>query len=604
MSESSPLRQGWGGLTLYLDPPTPRADLRQIMLRMAVPSFAYYLMLAMAAVIATLGLIADSAAVIIGAMIIAPLMGPIMGLAFGTVTGERDVILLSALTVLTGVVTVIAIAYGLSHVLGLALVGSEILARSEPTLIDLGVALAAGLAAAFAYTRASILNAVAGVAIAVALVPPLAVTGIGLELGSKADAAALLTVDQFGNDLIATNLPRGAFLLFATNLIGIVLIAVAVFASQRYGRWALTGIGMVAATVLCAIVIPDLRQSFNRLYIKSHIVVATEELAVSRPDLVTRRGKIEKFVTDFDGDTIVLRFDLIMPLDQRDDTPRRVQELHRYFADRLARPVRLEFDVLYADIVDYAAGEGVTTTPLTVPGTRPARLARASRVERRQGTAGPALPRGLAGSDQRALKRAPGRHHARLCCCAVSAGAIARRAQAQQGGLDIGIGARIGALDTCGPKIERRAQRALIAAGQNMVQFTPGIGFGSEERAVPGLHAPAQDRDETACENRGHHRERDERCSGDSQQTPNARRGARGRRSVDRDRHQFELRGLHPLVVDVIPVDRQCGQRAAAASFGDIGGALAARTAELAAIVMLSHDRLVRIGGKPADLDL
>ncbi len=157
-------------------------------------------MLALAACIATLGLIADSAPAIIGAMIIASLMAPIMSLAFGIVLFERPLIVRSILTVIAGVILVVGFAYVSILIIGLRITGPEILNRTAPTLLDLGIAVAAGAAAAFAYTRRSIINSIAGVAIAGALVPPLAVTGIGLALFVL---ASVFLFEPLGNSFVA-----------------------------------------------------------------------------------------------------------------------------------------------------------------------------------------------------------------------------------------------------------------------------------------------------------------------------------------------------------------------------------------------------------------
>ena len=119
-------------------------------------------------------------------------------------------------------------SYGVSYVTAIPIVSSEILARTEPHLLDLGVAIAAGWAGAFSLTRASIANSIAGVAIAVALVPPLCVIGIGLEMGPSVVSDLTLSI---GRD----NLPFGAMLLFLANLAGITFSACLVFLLQSYG---------------------------------------------------------------------------------------------------------------------------------------------------------------------------------------------------------------------------------------------------------------------------------------------------------------------------------------------------------------------------------
>ena len=234
------MTEGWA---TYADDKVPAPDLASQMKQASIPSFSFFFMMAIATAIATLGLIANSAPAIIGAMIVAPLMNPIMSLSYGLVTFrwlvtfDKRLVIWSILTIIAGVILVVSLAYLTTLLFGLRITGSEILSRTSPTVIDLAVAMAAGGAAAFAQTRRSILSSIAGVAIAVALVPPLAVSGIGLALGRKATAEVGLSLSEFGLFSGGTDIAFGAFLLFLTNLVGIVIVAILVFVLQRYGEW-------------------------------------------------------------------------------------------------------------------------------------------------------------------------------------------------------------------------------------------------------------------------------------------------------------------------------------------------------------------------------
>ena len=149
------------------------------------PSLGFFILLISSAVIATLGLISNSTAVVIGAMIVAPLMDPILSLAFGLAVSDGRLIRRSAVTVGFGVLAVVGTASLISWGLGVSYVQSQITGRTSPNLIDLGIAIAAAVAGSFSMTRKQLSNSIAGVAIAVALVPPLCVSGIGLTLGSE-----------------------------------------------------------------------------------------------------------------------------------------------------------------------------------------------------------------------------------------------------------------------------------------------------------------------------------------------------------------------------------------------------------------------------------
>ena len=197
------------------------------------PSLGFFILLISSAVIDTLGLISNSTAVVIGAMIVAPLMDPILSLAFGLAVSDGTLIRRSAVRISFGVMAVIGTASLISWGLGISHVQSEITGRTSPNLIDLGIAIAAAVAGSFSMTRKQLSNSIAGVAIAVALVPPLCVSGIGFTLGSE-------MVAVFGRGTVAglTNqIAEGSFLLFVTNLIGITVTSLVVFLLQPYGSF-------------------------------------------------------------------------------------------------------------------------------------------------------------------------------------------------------------------------------------------------------------------------------------------------------------------------------------------------------------------------------
>ncbi|MBL49128.1 MAG: hypothetical protein CMP28_09250 [Roseibacillus sp.] len=183
-------------------------------------TFDFALLMALATLIAALGLLANSVAVVIGAMLVAPLMTPLIGGGLAMVQGNWPLWLRSSRAVLLGffLALVIGLAVGLlARLLGFGLT-SELAARGEPTLLDLGVAFASGIAASYCLARPHLTGALAGVAIAAALVPPIATVGLCLALGETVTA-------------------QGAALLFGTNVVAIVLgAAVHFFAAGIRGR--------------------------------------------------------------------------------------------------------------------------------------------------------------------------------------------------------------------------------------------------------------------------------------------------------------------------------------------------------------------------------
>ncbi|WP_115019780.1 TIGR00341 family protein [Synechococcus sp. UW140] len=220
-----------GEWQLNLENRVPREELYQARIASSKPSLGFFVLLICSAVIATLGLIANSTAVVIGAMIVAPLMEPILSLAFGLTVSNNMLAKRSAITVLIGVITVVFTSWLLSSLFGASEINREITSRTAPNLIDLVIAVAAAVAGAFTITRDRLSNSIAGVAIAVALVPPLCVCGIGLSLGAE-------VVAVFGRGTVtglSNQVSEGSFLLFLANLIGITVASIVVFMVQRYG---------------------------------------------------------------------------------------------------------------------------------------------------------------------------------------------------------------------------------------------------------------------------------------------------------------------------------------------------------------------------------
>jgi uncharacterized hydrophobic protein (TIGR00271 family) len=180
----------------------------------------FFALLILAAGISTYGLLSNSVATIIGAMIVAPLMLPIMGLAFSISVGDGYALKNSLLISLGGIAVAIFVGYILVlpiNSLIMPLNIDQIMIRTSPALLDLLAALVTGLAGAFAMSRDDVSDTLPGVAIAISLVPPLANTGI------------LLATSNF-------NLAMGSFLLFITNFFAILLTGALLFAVMGFPR--------------------------------------------------------------------------------------------------------------------------------------------------------------------------------------------------------------------------------------------------------------------------------------------------------------------------------------------------------------------------------
>ena len=175
----------------------------------------YVVLMVLSTMLATVGLYLDSASVIIGAMLLAPLMAPIISLSMSMLRYEQKLLKQSLIKVAVGIAVALAVAFVFTLVSPYQPLTGEMAGRLSPSILDLIVAIVAGIAGAYTKSFREILQSLAGVAIAVALVPPLAVAGIGL---------GRFDIDFFAN----------AFLLFATNLIGIVLAAIIAFRILGY----------------------------------------------------------------------------------------------------------------------------------------------------------------------------------------------------------------------------------------------------------------------------------------------------------------------------------------------------------------------------------
>ena len=187
-----------------------RVEAYRMVRRGGRPSRDFFTMIVLSASIAALGLILDSAAVIIGAMLVAPLMSAIIGMGMAIIHGDLKFLSLTSKATLLGAGSAIltGFVFGLINFHGETT--HQILQRTNPSILDLVIALISGVAAAYALCRKNVSNSLPGVAIAVALVPPLATVGVCLSIGFW-------------------GLAWGAFKLFLSNMVAIVFASALVF---------------------------------------------------------------------------------------------------------------------------------------------------------------------------------------------------------------------------------------------------------------------------------------------------------------------------------------------------------------------------------------
>lgn len=175
----------------------------------------YLVLMVLSTMLAAIGLYLNSASVIIGAMLLAPLMTPIVSLSMGILRGNIELFKDSIGKIVLGILIALLSSALITFLFPHKPITDEMLARMNPTLLDLGVAIISGIAAAYSKSFKEIIQSLAGVAIAVALVPPLTVAGIGI---GRWDFYIFYQ----------------AFLLFSTNLVGIIIAATYTFRILGY----------------------------------------------------------------------------------------------------------------------------------------------------------------------------------------------------------------------------------------------------------------------------------------------------------------------------------------------------------------------------------
>ncbi len=336
------------------------------------PDFSYYLLVVLSSIIATMGLLVNSPAIIIGAMLVAPLMSPIIGIGLASITGNERLLRDSLVGLFLGAVLAVAISI-LITLSNLQLpftileeIPSEVLSRTRPGPIDLVVALAGGSAAAFALAMPNISAALPGVVIATALMPP--VCSIGIALAMRRPEVA-----------------GGALLLFITNAITIAFAATAVFfllgfaprviAKTKQAPRSLFISGFLTVALLGSLSYLSYEFVKDANEKKEVESVIREEVAnLGHPDLLEMQ-------VDREGDhlniSLVLR--TISPLRYEDSVA-----LREALANRLQLPVAVVINQVFAAALDPLIPPTLTPTPTltktSTPGPSPtATLTRTTR---------------------------------------------------------------------------------------------------------------------------------------------------------------------------------------------------------------------------------
>jgi uncharacterized hydrophobic protein (TIGR00271 family) len=247
--------------------------------------------------IASLGLLANSPAVVIGAMVVAPWILPLQAMAFQVLRGQFPDFLRALRTLLLGVAIAVLVSAGVGLLVPFPSFGSEVMGRTRPNLLDLGIALAAGVVAMFAKLRKEAITAMAGLAIAVALVPPVCVTGLLLSAGRWRES-------------------YGAGLLFLTNLLGILtgaMVTLNVLERPFRGRLLRSRLGLTSMALTAMLVVPLGGSLLNLLGVSRRQAQAQriEELILSslRNETITlgRDSELESVRIDWEARPPVIR---------------------------------------------------------------------------------------------------------------------------------------------------------------------------------------------------------------------------------------------------------------------------------------------------------
>lgn len=293
----------------------------------------FFALMGFATAIATFGIISDSTAVVIGAMLVAPLMTPLMGTSLSMTMGWPKRAYMSGGVALAGIVFAIGlgILFGWMYPPDISTTfNSQVASRIGPTLVDLMVAVAAGGAGAFALSRPDVSDSLPGVAVAIALVPPLAVVGLMISQSNWSAAS-------------------GALLLFVTNMVSILLIGGLVFVLTGVvpilrlagnTRWVKRTIGMVAVLGIGVIaVLGGTAETFRRQSIGlSQAAVAVDQW-IDGTDLVVQSASYDDAIY-----RVVLT---------GSDTPPSVDMLGSAIETAVGEPIALSVTLVPTQILEY-----------------------------------------------------------------------------------------------------------------------------------------------------------------------------------------------------------------------------------------------------------
>lgn len=308
--------------------PVKIEQLQTQLLAESTPDLTYLVLIVGSCAIATFGLLSNSTAVIIGAMIIAPLMLPIRGLAFGALAGNVNLFRQGLIAVAQGTFLAVGISCCLGWLVGIPGFGGEVLSRSEPTLLDLGIAVAAGGISGYAKVEPKISESLAGTAIAVALMPPVCVIGLGLSQ-------------------MNWSLSLGATLLYLTNLLGITLACMLTFLVTGCTPLHQARKALLWTLAFTSVLLIPLGLSFAELVRQAQLETNLRKALLNRT-ITFQRVELIRSDTNWLTNPPQVRLTVRA---QDDVTPKQVQLLEEFLEQEMAQPFTLIFEVTQVEEV-------------------------------------------------------------------------------------------------------------------------------------------------------------------------------------------------------------------------------------------------------------
>jgi len=325
----------WGALSDAL--PTisvgRRAQVYENMRQAAEPTVDFFVLITLAATIASLGLLQNSAAVIIGAMLVAPLMSPFLAMAMSLVHGDLRLLGVATEATVKGIALSIFVGAVVSIISPINSPTWEIMARTAPNLLDLLVALASGAAAGYAISRKEVAAALPGVAIAAALLPPLCVIGYGI-------GTSQITV------------ATGASLLFITNLVAIVFAAGLTFLAlgfhparaERGELMRALRIAVASLAIISIILVSATASTVDKEKRRSRVE------AVFNQEVIAREGQVRDMTIEQAGRGFLIKASIISFV-ENPLPPEALAQMQQDLTDAAGGPVTVEAAVIFASQV-------------------------------------------------------------------------------------------------------------------------------------------------------------------------------------------------------------------------------------------------------------